>query len=91
MPTNPNVDTAAWVDGLLESNNAYDGQRSTRRLVVRHAMAAPGAGTLLELYQPVLVNVHDRQMRLRGIERVRRPEDRVESAVVQEWIVTVMP
>ena len=87
----PNKAASAWVDGHLESENDYGGGQSTRRLVVRSLMSAPGAGILHELYQPVLVTIHDRQMRLRGIERVRRPDDRVDAAVVQEWIVTVVP
>lgn len=89
MPTNPNRDTSAFVEGYLESADTYDGRRTTRWLIVRSLMSAPGAGVLHEPFQPVLVEIRDQQMRLRGIERVRRPEDPAESAVVQEWFVTV--
>lgn len=78
------------MEGYLESADTYHGRRTTRRLIVRSLMSAPGAGVLHELFQPVLVEIRDQQMRLRGIERVRRPEDPAASAVVQEWFVTVM-
>jgi hypothetical protein len=80
-----------WVDGYLETATELHGHRVTRKLVVRHLMSAPGAGILHGLFQPALVSIDAQSMRLRGTERVRRPDDPVDSAVMQEWIVEIGP
>jgi hypothetical protein len=77
---------AEWAVGLFEmSRNGFGGPATIRRLVLRHAQANPDKGLLLELFQPVLVDVRDPYLRFRGVECVTLGNE--PSAMVQEWLV----
>lgn len=81
---------SAWSSGILEfSRAAGDGEHwVARRLILRHAMANPGKGVLLELYRPEVVDVKHPHLRVRGIEPTALGTGTV-SAMVQEWLVAI--
>ena len=76
--------------GILEfSTAAGDGNhRTPKRLVLRHAMANPQKGVLLELYKPELIDATPHHLRVRGIEPTPLGNGQI-CAVVQEWLVDV--
>ena len=76
-----------WAVGTLEFERPS--QTMPRRLVLRALQSAPGHGVLFELVRPELVAVTDRGMRLRGIEAFEFGNGL--GAVVQEWLMEVMP
>ena len=81
---------STWASGILEfSRAAGDGtHRVPRRLVLRHAMANPDKGVLLELYRPEVVDVKHPHLRVRGIEPTSLGPGAV-GAMVQEWLVAL--
>ena len=85
----------SWSSGIFEFSdwNAEASSKGTRRLVLRQAMAAPGLGTMLELFEPRLIGVIDQRtppyLILRGIEPVEIGGGKV-GAVLQEWLVVFL-
>lgn len=81
---------SAWSSGILEFSCAAGDGRSyvPRRLILRHGMANPDKGVLLELYRPEVVGVKHPHLRFRGIEPTSLGTGTV-SAMVQEWLVTI--
>jgi hypothetical protein len=78
-----------WMSGILEFSRAVgDGEREVpRRLILRHAMANPQKGVLLELYRPELVDIQNGHLRVRGIEPVVMSSSQT-CAMLQEWLVS---
>jgi len=85
----------SWSSGIFEFSdwNADTNTKGARRLVLRQAMAAPGLGTIHELFEPRLIGVMDHRtppyLILRGIEPVELGSGKV-GAVVQEWLVALL-
>lgn len=80
-----------WIRGVLEYSRATavasrSGRSQQRRLILRHAMANPDMGVLLELYRPEVADVRDECLRLRGLEPVQMGNGAV-GAMLQEWLV----
>lgn len=88
----PPIDS--WSSGIFEFSdwNVEASAKGARRLVLRQAMAAPGLGTMHELFEPRLIGVMDRTppyLILRGIEPVELGGGKV-GAVLQEWLVVLL-
>ena len=88
----PPIDS--WSSGFFEFSdwNVEASAKGARRLVLRQAMAAPGLGTMHELFEPRLIGVMDRTppyLILRGIEPVELGGGKV-GAVLQEWLVVLL-
>ena len=79
----------AWATGIFEmTTNGFGGPSTAKRLVLRDARANPDKGLLFELFQPVLVDVRDPYLRIRGVESVSLGQgDR--GAMIQEWLVSL--
>ena len=78
-----------WIGGILEYSRTpttSGRSRTPRRLVLRHAMASPDKGILLEIYRPEIVDVSDKYLRIRGIEPIEMGSGLI-GAMVQEWLV----
>lgn len=81
---------AGWAAGIFEMSDAgFGGPRTPKRLVLRDSRANPDKGLIFELYEPRLVEVRERYLRLRGIEAVSLGKDQ-RAAMVQEWLVRVL-
>jgi hypothetical protein len=74
-------DKHKWHHGLLYLSSG------PKRLVLQDGRAAPGMGTIITLYSPVLTGINDHQGELtfRGIEQVDGPNGF--AAMCQEWAV----
>ena len=82
---------ATWASGIFEmTTNGFGGPTTVKRLVLRDARANPDKGLLFELFQPVLVDVRDPFIRIRGVESVSLGQGDL-GAMVQEWLVKLNP
>lgn len=78
-----------WLHGAIQLISTYNTSGGYRSLTLTDPDNQTAGGKIAVLFEPTIEGLGDGRMRFRGVERIAVAGG--QAAVVQEWLVEIMP